>query len=187
MKIKALILSNNRSDLLSHSLHSLSKILHDRDYELVIVNHSGNINEGRAKLLAHINENDQYILSTEDDFLFNCTDGHFIDIAIKELERNPDVGKIRLRRSGDGQRKEKLIEQRDNLNIVECWRSGFSHNPHICHADLYRKLLPVPERGHLESEFGKRYNRLNLKTAKLNCYRHEGVATHIGNGRGVNF
>ena len=187
MNIKILILSNNRSDLLSHSLSSLVRSIHGYNYTLVIVNHDGNINQGRAKLLSHINEKDDWILSTEDDFLFNHISTTWLSDAIILLQKNPDIGLIRLRRSGDGQRTEKHIETRSGIDIVECWRSGFTHNPHVCSADLYRKLLPVPDKGHLESEFGKRFNRLKLKTAKLNTYKHYGVATHIGGGRGVNF
>lgn len=187
MRLKVLLLSNNRGDLLAQTLNSVALSLHGFSYTFIVVNHDGNINQGREKLLSHINEADEWLLMLEDDWICNEDNGYWISDAITLLQKNKDVAFIRLRRDGDGQNDVDHVEKRHGIDIVECWRSGFTHNPHICHADLYRKLLPVPMKKNLEIEFGKRYNELGYKTAKLNQYNKYGVFTHIGGGRGFNF
>lgn len=190
MKLKVLILSNNRSDLLAHCLSALVRGLNGYSYTLVLVNHDDVIWRGRKVLCSYIDESDTHILSLEDDWLLSQPEGDWLGEAIQAVDQYPDIGLIRLRRAKDGQQPEKLTEERGNITIVKCWRSGWTSNPHLCRREVYDELLPVPEGvlhpNGFEQEWAKRYNFLGYSTAKLNGYRDQGVFVHIGNGRGQN-
>jgi len=189
MKIKVLLLSNNRSDLLAKTLASITPALNGFDYDLVVVNHSGDILQGRKQLCSYLSDED-YVLSLEDDWLCNEENTNWVSKSIGVLEKYSDIGIIRLRRSNDGQKPEIITSERDGCKLISCWRSGWTSNPHICKRSVYDKLLPVPKKvsnkNGFEQEFAKRYNASGFATAKLSGYRDEGVFIHIGGGRGMN-
>ena len=104
----------------------------------------------------------------------------YIDI----LDRDKEIGIVRLRKDGDGQHEEKEVEKVGSGYLVDCIAGGFSMNPFIARAELFNELGKADERkikGVAEISLREKYK---YKTAKLNNAAR-GVCIHIGRGRRI--
>lgn len=179
------ILSSGRFDLLEATIHSLLNTMTVPYFELIIFNHRDSIGKGWNYLTERING--EFVLMCQDDWYFmeKC---NWAEICMQVLSKYKDVGMIRLRKNGDGQNEEKVVEEFRDHQIVECVGGGFTMNPGMFRKDTLDKLGNIGSiqiaKGVAELEVRNRWRSLELKTAKLQNPGH-GVCIHIGRGRRV--
>ena len=179
-----LILSSNRLDLLRATINSLTETMTYPHWEMIVYNHDGTIGEGWNELIKKINGD--YVLSCQDDWYF-IEKWNWVEKAIDILNREKEVGIVRLRKDSDGQHPTKEIRKIGDGSIVECVAGGFTMNPFIAKAELFKDLGNADERkikGIAEISLREKYREKKYLTAKLNNPA-KGVTIHIGRGRRV--
>jgi len=178
-----LILSSNRLDLLRATISSLTETMIYPHWEMIIYNHDESIGKGWNELIKRIRG--EYVLWCQDDWYF-IENWDWIERAIDILDRDKEIGIVRLRKDSDGQHEEKEIGKVGSGYIVDCIAGGFSMNPFIARADLFKDLGEADEthkKGVAEISLREKYKG-KYKTAKLNNFAR-GVCIHIGRGRRI--
>lgn len=181
--LSIIILSSDRLDLLQTTISTLISRITYPHWEMIVYNHQGSHEEGLIKLINQAKG--EYLFNCEDDWVF-IEKGDWVQGAIAILKEHPEVGMIKLRKDGDGQRCFGIVESINHGYITS--DDEYSNNPFIARTADIRKVLAGIEKPmelYIEKKMVVSFKKTGLKIAKLSGCNKRGVCTHIGWGRQI--